>query len=221
MPSILEDRGFINTFQSEILNWGRKNIKEYPWRFSSNPYKILVSELMLMRTRADQVIPVFFNFIENYPDIQSLRSGAEEDLYRILYPLGLNWRIRNMVRILREIPYIFNDFPKTYEDLISIDGIGPYIAGATICFSTNEPVVLIDTNIVKVIGRVCGLNLEGEARRRKEMYNAIHMVVPKINPALFYYSLIDLSHSICLNKNPECQICPLKNLPCVFYKNKG
>lgn len=204
------------SIQLLIRNWGNGKLRNFPWRFVDDPYIILVSEFMLHRTQALQVEPVFNIFITRYPSLYTFFQGNYQEIYEILMPLGLNWRIRNMIDALRQLWINYQSVPTEYEKLIAIHGIGQYIAGATVCFSTKQPYVLIDTNIVRVIGRLSGLDLSGEARRRKEIKTSINYFLDKSDPRFFYYSIIDIAHLICRPKSPDCSICPLNKF-CVFY----
>lgn len=121
-----------------------------------------------------------------------------------------------MVRALKELWEKYNRVPDDYSSLLQINGVGQYIAGATICFTKNEPVTIIDSNVVRVVGRVHGLDLSGEARRKKPMYEAINATIDPHNPRDFYYALIDLSHSHCRPTRPDCDSCPLLHCPCMF-----
>lgn len=205
-----------------IIYWGRTEVKNYPWRWVNDPYKVIVSEFMLHRTQVKQVIEIYTDFIKSYPSLENFSKASDIELI-ILKPLGLGWRIRGMIDALRYLYAEYQSVPVDYEKLLVVKGIGQYIAGATICFSVNQPVTLIDTNVVRVVGRVLGLNLKGEARRRKEVKEAITAVCDPDNPRDFYYSIIDFAHQICHPQFPECQICPLANIPCQFRllaKNK-
>lgn len=199
-----------------IISWGRNNIREYPWRYVSDPYQVLISEFMLHRTRAEQVIPVFEEFTTRWPTLPELLAANENDVREVMASLGLNWRIDGMLNAMQDIGEKYGRIPENYNDLIEIDNIGPYIASATICFSRNEPLPLVDTNVVRVIGRIFGLDLRGEARRRKEMISKISEVTDPEEPRDFYYAIIDLAHDICHPKNPECINCPLLHAPCNF-----
>ena len=192
--------------------------KIYPWRFITDPYKVLISEFMLHRTRANQVVPVYCSVIEKYPTIDTFVQEKPEILTDQMESLGLFWRITGMIKAIEILFKQFNQVPSDYASLIEVEGIGPYIAGAVVCFSKNKPMALIDTNTVRVTGRVFGLDLRGEARRRKIVKETIEFVTPENNPRRYYYSLIDLAHQICHKTNPDCQNCPI-NLICQFYQS--
>lgn len=202
--------------QSSLMTWGQKHTRSFPWRYSNDPYKILISEFMLHRTQALQVVPVFDKFLQVYPSLLSLAQSDPDEVRQLLYPLGLGWRIDGMISAIFTLWTTYGEIPMDYDKLISIRGIGQYIAGATLCFSTDRPFTLIDTNVVRVVGRVLGLDLTGEARRRQSVISAIASIVPTDRPRDFYYALIDLAHLICHPRNPDCQNCPLSEIPCEY-----
>ena len=128
----------ISDFQRELMKWGNKNFQKFPWRDIDDPYKILVSEFMLHRTRALQVEPVYSTFIEDYPSLELFSQAKPQDIKEELSTLGLSWRIDNLINALREIHNKYDSVPSNYDILISFHGIGQYIAGATVCFSSNQ-----------------------------------------------------------------------------------
>lgn len=206
----------ISRFRSLLLTWGETNIRSYPWRYSHDPYQVIVSEFMLHRTQTRQVIPIYERFISLFPTLKDYANANSEDVEPILQSLGLQWRIRGMMDALDEFWSKYRAVPTNYEQLISVPTVGPYIAGAVVCFTTNQPLTLIDSNIVRVVGRVFGLDLSGEARRKKPIIQAVTAVVDPVHPRDFYYALIDLAHIICRPRNPACADCPLLDIPCQY-----
>ncbi|MEW6404985.1 MAG: DNA-binding protein [Chloroflexota bacterium] len=204
--------------RSRLLNWGGENPRAYPWRYSRDPYIVLVSEFMLHRTQNRQVEPIFLSFTGLYPTLADYARATKEDLESLLQPLGLRWRITGMLNALDILWERYGEVPVDYEKLIAIHGIGQYIAGATVCFTTNRPFTIVDSNIVRVIGRIFGLDLSGEVRRKKPMIQAIANTCDPLHPRDFYYALIDLAHQICRPKHPSCQDCPLLEVPCKIGK---
>ena len=99
-------------FREKLISWGKDHFRSFPWRFTRDPYQILMAEVMLHRTQAPQVAPIYNLFIENYPDIASLSSAPGEDLHRILYPLGLRWRVDLIVDMAKQINERFERFLK-------------------------------------------------------------------------------------------------------------
>ncbi|MEW5873410.1 MAG: DNA-binding protein [Chloroflexota bacterium] len=199
-----------------LLKWGNEHQRFYPWRNSEDPYIVLVSEFMLHRTQTNQVEPIFLNFVRLYPTLADYVRASRSEVVKLLKPLGLNWRITGMLNALDILWEKYSCVPSDYEKLIAIQGIGQYIAGATICFTTNKLFTIIDSNIVRVIGRIHGLDLRGEARRKKPIVQAIADSCDPLRPRNFYYALIDLAHQICRPKKPACQDCPLLKVPCKY-----
>jgi A/G-specific adenine glycosylase len=206
----------VRSFRARLMRWAAHPRKDYPWRKTRNPYRILVSEFMLHRTQARQVETVYRVFISKYPTLRALAGGDRRAARRILRALGLNWRTRGMLRALDELWSEYGTVPADYAKLMSVPGIGPYIAGATVCFSGNVSLALVDTNTVRVAGRVLGLDLSGEARRRKVIIEAIGTLCDPERPRDYYYALIDLAHTVCRPRDPACTICPLVDVPCRF-----
>lgn len=206
----------INLLRKALSRWGEINIREYPWRYRDDPYEVLIAEFMLHRTQKRQAEQVYSAFIKAYPTLKAFRKADRTQVLEMLAPLGLNWRIEGMLAVLDSLWDQYQDVPSEREKLIRERNVGQYIAGATATFASNEPHALIDTNTVRVVGRVFGLDLEGEARRRKEMIEAIEAVCDPDNPRDFYYAMIDLAHEICRPKTPACGSCPLRKVPCEF-----
>ena len=216
MPGIKVTQAKIKRLRSRLEVWGQGGIGSYPWRYQNDPYKVFVAEIMLHRTQAHQVIDVYVEFIDTFPTLESFVSGDQNRARQMLAPLGLNWRIEGMIAALQSLWQQYQAVPAERQKLIREKSVGEYIAGATETFSMNVPQTLIDTNTVRVVGRVFGLNLEGEARRRKEIVDTIASVRDPDNPRDFYYAIIDLAHKVCKPQQPNCDSCPLLKVPCKF-----
>ena len=150
-----------------MLGWGDLHIRSYPWRYLDDPYRVIVSEFMLHRTQTKQVLPIYEQFVSYYPTLEGYADANRANVENILRPLGLHWRIQGMLDALDGFWNEYRVVPMDYDRLISVPTVGQYIAGAVICFTSNQPITLIDSNIVRVVGRVFGLDLSGEARRKK------------------------------------------------------
>lgn len=205
----------LKELRQRLLAWGAVQNKKYPWRYQVDPYRVLVSEFMLHRTQTRQVLPVYELFIQRWPSLVNYAQSNGAEVNFILHPLGLQWRVQGMQQALTTLWKDYGAIPTDYDKLIRVRGIGPYIAGATVCFTQNQPIKLVDSNIVRVIGRVLGLDLRGEARRRRSVVDAIAVARDPLQPRDFYYAVIDLAHEICHSHRPACGCCPLRGLPCV------
>jgi len=200
----------IISFQQGLHQWWLTHARIFPWRCDRTPYRTLVAEMMLRRTRADQVVPVFERFIETYPML-TLAAQADPDVLRgVLYPLGLSWRIDNIIELLRQASERFGDaLPMDMRELCTLPGVGDYVAGAVACFAGGQPVTIIDTNVVRVLGRVFGADLHGEARRRREMRLLAAEALDRNEPANYQYALLDFAAKVCTSRSPLCAGCPL------------
>lgn len=204
-------------FRNELIAWGKLNFRLLPWRLTENPYQILIAELMLHRTQAQQVVPVYNRFIQKYPDVRSLSRAKSEELHEILYSLGLRWRINLINMMASQLMSRFNgQIPQDKADLLSLPGVSEYIASATRCFSWNLPEPLIDTNTVRVVGRLFGLETKDSSRRSKRFRNLISALVDTRSPRTYNYALLDLAYQICTKKRPPvCIKCPVQKY-CVY-----
>jgi A/G-specific adenine glycosylase len=206
----------IGRLRTALRTWGKDNIQVYSWRYRTDPYAILVAEFMLHRTQAAQAQVVYDRFMLKYPSLAEAVAVDRSELIDVLRPLGLMWRIELMIGALHLIWEDYGGIPEDIESLLRVPGIGPYIAGATICFAYNRPVPLVDTNTVRVTGRVLGLDISGEARRRKRVVQAIGTACDPYHPRDYYYAMIDLAHVICHPVIPDCNRCPLRDIPCQY-----
>ncbi len=136
-------------WQKEVLAWYHRNGRDLPWRRTDDPYQIMVSEIMLQQTQADRVVPKYHQWLEQFPNIQSLATAKAAEVIRLWAGLGYNRRalyLQKAAQAINEIGY----FPKTIEALRKLPGIGPYTAAAIASFADNADVALIDTNIKRI-----------------------------------------------------------------------
>ena len=208
----------IDFIRSGILNWGRDNYRYYPWRETDDPYKIIIAEILLQRTKANQVLIIYDHFISKYPNMSKICSSPLCDLYKTLQSLGLRWRIRNLRKTACIIVNEYNNvIPKTKVNLVKLPGIGDYIAGAFLCSAYNKKTPLLDVNIVRVLSKIFGYPLNDSSRRSKLYYSKMHELMPDKSPREFLYALLDFAHSICTIKTPSCVTCVIKCW-CVSFK---
>jgi A/G-specific adenine glycosylase len=148
--------------------------------------------------------------IERYPTVRELAAAEREEIYSLLYPLGLSWRADNVVAMARVAVARFGgEVPSARDQLMELPGVGDYVASAVWCFANDEAVPIIDTNVVRVVGRVFGLRLNGEARRRKEMRDAVEACLDRSQPRFYNYALLDFAAVVCKSTAPLCSNCPL------------
>ena len=123
----------MGVFRKKLLRWFHRNERSYPWRNTRDPFKILIAEMMLRRTKADQVKPVYERLFSEYPDVKSLAAAEDEKIKKILYSLGLRWRTSAFRLVAREIKKKYDcRVPATRDELIKLPGVGEYVAGAVL-----------------------------------------------------------------------------------------
>lgn len=211
-----------NILRKSLIQWGRRNFRPFPWRMTRDPYQILVSEVMLHRTQARQVVSIYERFVQTYPEVSKLAQATREELHDILYSLGLRWRIDLIYQMSRELKERFHSqVPVEKEDLLSLPGVSEYIAGAVQCFAWNRPEPLADTNTVRVIGRLFGLTIKDSSRRNRQFRNLLTALLDQENPRTYNYALLDLADKVCIKKRaPLCEQCPLIQW-CLYVRQNG
>lgn len=168
--------------------------------------------MMLRRTNALQVVPVYLEAIRRYPDPKALAFAPSEEVVRVLRPLGLAWRAENIRKMAEVLVERFNGHvPNSYKELNELPGVGDYVASAVLCFAFDEPVSIIDTNTVRVAGRYFGFETHPESRRRKPVREAIVAVTSQTNTRSFNMAFLDFASLVCRAADPRCSICPVRS----------
>lgn len=208
-------------FVKHLLKWHKNNRRQFPWRSERDPYKVLIAELMLQRTQANQVARVFTNFINAYPTLSEAAAADPRKVSTILEPLGLRHRIPRIIDVLRKIAIEYHGkIPEDYEQLISIRGIGPYTASAILCFGFGKSVPVVDVNVVRVLSRFFGIT---SSKRRPHtdpaFWNLSRELIPENKGPEFNEALIDFAAMVC-TKDPRCSTCPLSQACHYFSLHK-
>lgn len=206
-----------NTIRAALLDWGKANMRQYPWRDTQDPYAILVAEVLLHRTRADQVVPVYIKLLKEYPTIQQLSRAHSKKLSTIVRPLGLFWRVPLLKEMAKTIVLSGGEIPPDASWLKSLPGVGPYIAASTVSFAFNLPEPILDTNTVRILGRVTGSHVTDSSRRSRRFQKMMSELIDPEQPRAFNLALLDLAASICKPAKPECPNCLLQKT-CVYGK---
>ncbi len=206
------DQKTIKEFRNRLLTWYDKYGRQLPWRESNNPYFIWVSEIMLQQTQVETVIPYYQRFIEELPTIQSLAMVDSESLMQLWQGLGYYSRVRNMQIAAKQIMEIHKGkMPNTYEELLSLRGIGPYTAGAiaSIAFNLAEPAM--DGNLIRIITRLFEIkeDITRQATKNRIMAYLYQLIDPK-RPGDFNQALMDLGATIHTAQNYDISESPIK-----------
>ncbi len=189
----------INLFQDTILSWYRHNKRDLPWRKTRDPYKILVSEIMLQQTQVARVLPKYQEFLAAFPTVLSLAKAPDGKLLRLWSGLGYWRRVRFLKETAKAIVKKYNgNFPQDPEMLLTLPGIGSYTAGALACFAFNSAHPFIDTNIRRVY---LHFFFPGERHvRDTEIMKVAEKSVWKKDPRTWHYALFDYGAVVLKNK---------------------
>jgi A/G-specific adenine glycosylase len=208
--------GLKRRFQQRLLNWYREHGRDLPWRKTSNPYHILVSEVMLQQTQVDRVIPKYHEFLERYPGFKELAGAPVTEVKKTWYPLGYNVRPERLHSIACEtVERYGGTLPSAAEELLSFKGIGRYTAGAIRSFAFNEDAPILDTNVIRVLHRV--FVAAGDPKTYKALlWNLSEALIPRGKGYDFNQALMDFGATVCVARDPYCLLCPMKAL-CKSY----
>lgn len=203
-------------FRHRILNWSESHARAFAWRQRRDPYAILIAELMLRRTQARQVEPVYTRFLQIFPNPSALARADETQVAELLAPLGLAWRAGNFIPLARLIEEQQSGrVPCDRDALLALPGVGPYVADAVRIFACGASASLVDTNTVRVAGRYFGFQTHPESRRQRPVQAAIDALIDPSKARASNLALLDLAAQLCRPKTPLCVECPVA-AQCVF-----
>lgn len=216
----LLDPGARRRFQARLLKWYREHGRDLPWRRTSDPYRILVSEVMLQQTQVDRVIPKYHEFLSRYPSFEALAEAEPEEVKRTWYPLGYNVRPLRLHGIAREtVERYGGTLPRDPDELLAFKGIGRYTAGAVRSFAFGEDAPILDTNVMRVLHRV--FIGEGDPKtQRARLWALSERLIPRGKGYDFNQAIMDFGAVVCTARKPYCLLCPMKS-DCRSYPFDG
>lgn len=197
--------------RKSLREWGRENFRDFPWRHTKNLYHLLIAEFMLLRTQAPQVVPVYEAFLKRFPDVNALSRADRSEVVDQLYSLGLTWRAEYVHETAIAIVQEYNgEVPYEMEKLMSLPGVSQYIAAAVKNFGLEQAESLIDTNTVRIAGRLFGIQVKDSSRRSKLFRNILGKMLDTKHPREYNFALLDLGAQVCTKKpEPDCVNCPI------------
>lgn len=208
----------IVALQRRILHWYHSHRRDLPWRHTTSPYRILVAEFMLQQTQVQRVIPRYEEFLQRFPSLRYLAKATRAEVIRVWSPLGYNVRA---VRLHQIAHYVVERcsgrLPQEVSELRTFKGIGPYSAAAVACFAYRQPVVVLDTNIRRVLARILlGQDPTRGRLHESQLQGLGAALLPKDKAYRWNQALMDLGALVCLAKKPACDCCPAQEF-CAFW----
>jgi len=194
-----------------LLSWSRAHSRDLPWRSEPrDPYRVLVSELMLQQTQVDRVVPRFVTFLDRFPALRDLASASEEAVLEAWSGLGYYSRARRLHSLACRVVAELGELPEEPEELIQLPGIGPYTAAAVASLAFGRRVPVVDGDVMRVAARI--LALDADPRRAASVRRISAWVVDLMNghrPGEVNEALMELGATVCLPRAPRCRECPL------------
>ncbi|MGM8363845.1 A/G-specific adenine glycosylase [Virgibacillus sp. W0181] len=211
--SIKELQDFNNhKFQKDLIDWYEENKRDLPWRRTSDPYKIWVSEIMLQQTKVDTVIPYFNRFIAQFPTPQALAQADEQTVLKEWEGLGYYSRAKNLHHAVREVVSSYDGrVPDVPEQIGALKGVGPYTKGAILSIAFNKPEPAVDGNVMRVFSRILQIEEDIALQKVKKQFEVyIRHIIPADNPSSFNQAVMELGALVCLPRTPQCMLCPVQ-----------
>ena len=207
--------------QKQLLKWYRTNHRDLPWRRTSNPYHIWVSEVMLQQTQVNTVLGYYRRFITTFPTVKRLAEADLQAVLKIWEGLGYYARARNLHRAAQIIEQAHEGkIPDTWNDFRKLAGVGDYIAAAVLSIAYDQPYAVVDGNVKRVLARLHQISAPvNEPRSTARFKKAADRLLDLKRPGTFNQAVMELGALICKPRNPACDACPLKQL-CRSYQTR-
>ena len=210
MISPQKDNLILSSF---VIDWyksqGRASL---PWRHNISPYSVWISEIMLQQTQVKTVIPYYLRFLKEHPTLESLFQATEDEVIALWSGLGFYRRARNIFKAKEIIKTEFNNqFPKNFDDLKALPGIGESTAGAIMSIAYQKSYPILDANVKRVLSRYSNINEQSPSKRDKQLWEVSREVTPMRGIFEYTQGIMDLGATLCKPSNPSCEECPVNS----------
>lgn len=194
----------IKWFARRLLTWAKYNLRDYPWRRTKDPYYILVAEFLLQRTDADTVLPIYSNFLTQYPTLEKLAIAEVKDIAKLLQPLGLFFRAERLSETAKIIVDKYKgEIPQEETELLKLPGIGKYTARAILSQAFDRSAAVMDTNVARILERFFGIEGGRVKSRCKILWSAADEIAPETEVGHWNLTLLDFGAKVCTARNPK------------------
>jgi A/G-specific adenine glycosylase len=209
MGNRLNDEDF---FRRQLLDWHVQTPRPMPWKASRDAYPIWLSEIILQQTRVAQGTPYFERFVAAFPTVQDLAAASETVVFKLWEGLGYYSRARNLMAAARKVVADYGgQFPKTYEGLLTLPGVGPYTAAAIASFAFDAPTAVVDGNVVRVLSRFGALDYDFSTGAGKKLLTQVAQgILPTDQSAIWNQALMNFGALQCTPGKPDCLACPVQ-----------
>ncbi len=189
------------------MEWYQENKRQLPWRESTDPYRIWISEIILQQTRVAQGYDYYLRFIRRFPDVKSLAEAPEDEVMKYWQGLGYYSRARNLHAAAKSMNGVF---PITYPEVRALKGVGDYTAAAICSVAYNLPYAVVDGNVYRVLSRYFGIDIPIDSTEGKKLFAALaDEMLDKRYPGTYNQAIMDFGAIQCSPQAPNCMFCPL------------
>ena len=209
-------------FSQLLLDW-RNPLpgRNLPWAFEPDPYKVWISEIMLQQTQAGTVVPYYLRFIEKLPDIAILTDASIDEVLSLWTGLGYYSRARNLHRAAKLIADQHNGrFPANFDEILALPGVGRSTAGAICALAYGYKTPILDGNAKRVYARSFCVDDEKDSQRIRRLWKIADGCTPAHDCQKYTQHIMDLGATVCLPRNPKCEVCPVRSLCCAKSANR-
>ncbi|MEE4312473.1 MAG: A/G-specific adenine glycosylase [candidate division KSB1 bacterium] len=215
----LTNKKTVTEFQQRLLSWFNENKRDLPWRRTTNPYHIWISEVMLQQTQVIKVVGYYERFIERFPDIESLAQADLHDVLRLWEGLGYYSRARNLHKAAQVVlENCSGEMPANYDRFLTLPGVGPYIAAAVTSRAFGAPYAVVDGNVKRVLSRIMRIDAPvNTTDSEKQFRETAAQLLDADHPGAFNESMMELGALTCRPQNPVCIECPV-SFSCRAYE---
>lgn len=197
----------MNIFSEKLIAWYAENKRELPWRDTTDPYIIWISEIILQQTRVAQGYDYFLRFIHCFPNVTALAEAPEDEVMKCWQGLGYYSRARNLHAAAKSMNGVF---PATYEGVRALKGVGDYTAAAICSSAYGMPYAVVDGNVYRVLSRYFGIDTPVDSTEGKKLFAALaDEMMDKSQPAVYNQAIMDFGAIQCTPQSPNCLFCPL------------